>query len=143
MINWWNRMTLSTLIVIKSPLLFFILGHLIHLIYSYFLHQKTATTIICIFCRVIRFRTFDWLSLLSFSSSKYIVVVMKNRKRTKFSLMRNLSKLISSISVNDSSSIFSATNSCHFSVMLVVARLIELIMLALTKRQTKNNSMFS
>ena len=106
MINWWNRMTLSTLIVIKSPLLFFILGHLIHLIYSYFLHQKTATTIICIFCRVIRFRTFDWLSLLSFSSSKYIVVVMKNRKRTKFSLMRNLSKLISSISVNDSSSIF-------------------------------------
>ena len=49
----------------------FILGHLIHLIYSYSLHQKTPITIICIFCWVIRFSTLEWLSLLSsiYSSS--------------------------------------------------------------------------
>ena len=34
------------------------------------------------FCRVIRFSTLDWLSLLS--SSNYIVVVIKSRKPTKF-----------------------------------------------------------
>ena len=113
----------------------FILGYLIHLIYSYSVHQKTRTASIC-------FLSSNQIQYLRLIITVVVVKIYsssdeKNRKPTIFSSMRNLSKLISSISVNDSSSIFSATNSCHFSVMLVVARLIELIISAKIKLQTK------